>query len=103
MSKLKLTHGELNFELIARINALAVGESLTLPGVGVITCRQDQRADDASECTKCALFTSSLDIFCVFFWCTAAARLDGKYVHFELTDAPQVDNSTKPNKEESNA
>ncbi len=97
MSTLKLKQEEATPDLIDRINALAIDQSLKLPDGRVITCRADMPGSCDDIC--CA---SKME-HCGRILCLGERRFDRTDVYFELTDAPQVDNSTNPNKEESNA
>ncbi len=99
MSTQRLPPEELTLDLIDRINAIDVDQSITLPNGKVITCRKDTAGDDNCYC-KCALYDLWI---CDVIACHDCNSLSKCHVHFELTGALPVDNSTQPNKEEDHA
>ena len=80
----KLKQDEVTPDLIDRINALAIDQSLTLPDGRVITCRKVMPESCDEECAL-----RDVDVInCYKIKCCIYERADLKSVYFELTDAP---------------
>jgi len=80
----KLTQDEMNPDLIDRINALAIDQSLTLPDGRVITCR----ANNSNACREHCCVNELPPRYCIEINCQRELRSEPQVVYFELTAAP---------------
>lgn len=72
-------------EQIATINKLAIGESVTLDGIGTVTCRRDT-LPGCDGCNQCIGARDNGIVCCGSLYCGPADRDDQCYVYFELTN-----------------